>query len=327
MSRRLTVAALALAVAGGVYMTGGPAEASNMGFKLERDFAAIGPPANARVFRGIYYVSGPLFNGLADIADSSGGGPMGPCTGTGDGVVNAADAGCDWWTSRQGTMIIERFISDNCSFESYGLTYDPLFMTVVANGSPFVLQNPGTQIDDDGYRVIVPFEGTPLSNQAVIVGSHDPSYAGFTLAIPPSNCRPNRPIINLPYHTMYTQSDEILCGLEGSAWVDVVNNSDGSAGADGSPDTCPSGIYPDLNSVPPGSGSQVILETFDNVADSSPDDNSYISRAVTFDTLFNVLVFSGARYNLTPGDAYHVTLDHDLSPPEHTPTVFLSPHF
>lgn len=327
MSRRLTVAALALAVAGGVFMTGGPAEASNMGFKLERDFAAIGPPANARVFRGIYLVAAPLFNGLADIADSAGAGPEGPCTGTGDGVVNASDAVCDWWTSRDGTMIIERFITDNCTSQSYGVTFDRLFMSVVANGTPFELQNPGTQIDDDGYRVIVPFEGTPLSNQAVIVGSHDPSYAGFPLAIPASDCRPNRPILNIPYHTMYQTSDEVLCGLEGTAWVDVVDNGTGAPGSDGSPDTCPSGIYPDLNSVPPGSGAQMILETFDNVADSSPNDNSFISRNVSFDTLFNVLVFGGAEFALTPGDSVVAILDHDGAPPEHTPTVFLSPHF
>jgi hypothetical protein len=319
MSRRFTAAALALVVAGGVYMTADQAGASNMGFKLERSLDAVvvpGPPQ--RIFRNIYYVSDPLFPGLGDIADSAGAGVDGPCTGTGDGVINAHDFLCDVWTSRQGSMIIERFITDSCSFESASITFDILFGQVVAGGSPFVFLNPGTQIDDDGYRVTVPYEGMAVNNQAVIVGSHDPSYTGFTLAIPASNCRPNKPIINLPYHAMYRHVDEILCGLEGpTGWVDM----DG----DTNPDTCPDGIYPDVGAG--GSGAQVIVETFDNIPDNNGSDNSFVSRGVAFDLLFGLIVFNGARYDLTPGDAYQVTLDHDLMPPEHTSTVWQPPHF
>lgn len=319
MSRRFTVAALALAVAGGMYLSGGPAEASNMGFKLEKNFESIGPPENTRIFRGFYYVSMPLFSGLADIADSTMTGANGPCTGVGDGVVNADDALCDWWVSRQGTMILQRFNADTCSYEPRTLFFDPLFMEVTAAGSytaPFL--NPGTQIDDDAYWIIVPFEAMtgPVDNQAVIVGSHDPSYAGQTIAIPASDCRPNKPIINVPYHTMYRTVDEILCGLEGPEWID--------GNGDGCPDTCPNGIYADRGAG--GSGALILVQTFDNVPDGI-NDNSFITRSLYFDDLFMELTCAGSEFDLAPGEAYEVILDNDGVAPDHTPTVWLSPHF
>jgi hypothetical protein len=321
MSRRFTAAALALVVAGGVYMTAGRADASNMGFKLERSFDAVvlpGPPQ--RIFRNIYYLSMPLFNGLADIADAAGAGTDGPCTGTGDGVVDSVDFLCDAWTSRQGSMLIERFDTDTCNFLSTGITYDSLFMSVFLNGAPFPLLNAGSQIDDDGYKVTVPYEPMTgaVQNPAVIVGSHDPSYTGFTLAIPASMCRPNRAFLNLPYHAMYRNAFEGLCGLEGpTGWQD--------GNGDTLPDTCPDGIYPDRASG--GSGAQIIIQTFDNIPDASLTDNAFVSLGVAYDEIVGDIVFNGTPFDFVPGDAYEVQLDHDNMPPEHTPTVWQPPHF
>jgi hypothetical protein len=282
-----------------------------MGFKLERSFDAIpvGTPPFTRGFRGFYFLSKPLFDGLADIADSND--PSGfPCTGTGDGIVNADDGLCDWWTSRQGQIILQHFREADCTYELRSLLVDFLGLTSAGSyTAPFT--DPGTQIDSDAYWIIVPFDPAvgPTSNQAVIVGSHDPSYAGHTLAIPASNCKPNRPFINLPYHTMYRTVDEILCGLEGTDWVPDAN---------GNPSTCNGGIFASPDNG--GSGALIVVQTFDNVPDSSSTDNQYITRSALVD--FLGLAFAGTEYDLTPGDSYEVVLD-----PAHTPTVWISPHF
>lgn len=318
MSRRFTVAALALALAGGVYLSGGPAEASNMGFKLERDFHAVGPPATPAPFQGIYFFSAPLFNGLADIAntlDANGN----PCAGPGDGVVNADDALCDIWTSQQGQIGMLRFLPATCQFQSRNLVFDPLFGIQAAGAFTEALQNPGQGYDDDGYQITVPYvpvvEGGPgdVANQAVIVGSHDPSYAGMTLALPTSGCTPTVPFINVPYHTMYRKSEEVLCGLENVHWFD--------ADMDGFPDTCPNGVFDERDVVGMVGGSLIQVITFDNVPDGMGRDNAFISQNVVFDPLFGYS-WGGTTFNLIPGDAYRIALSAG-----HRDTLWLSPHF
>jgi hypothetical protein len=320
MSRRFTVAALALALAGGVYLSGGPAEASNMGFKLERDFHAVGPPATPAPFQGIYFFSAPLFNGLADIADTTNVDlDDNPCNGPGDGTVNADDALCDIWTSQQGQISMQRFIIPTCTFESRVLINDP-FVGISGSGA-FVseLVNPGQAYDDDGYQINVPYiapaAGGPgdIANQAVIVGSHDPSYAGMTLALPASGCRPTTPYINLPYHSMYRFSTEIVCGLENVDWFDTTP-------ADGFPDTCPNGIFDDWDGTAGGAFIQVV--TYDNVPDGAGRDNSFITQNVTYDPFAGEYSWGGTEFALIPGDAYRVGLS-----PGHRPTLWLSPHF
>jgi hypothetical protein len=322
MSRRFSAATLALLVAGGVYLSGGPAAASNMGFKLERDFAAYGPPAQSRTFLGQYYVSFPLFNGLADIANSDTSVIGNPCDLTGraaDMTINADDALCDMWTSRQGQMSMTRFTLSTCQFQSRTLVNDPLFGIVAAGAFTLALQDSGTEIDADAYAINVPFDPTlgTVSNRAVIVGSHDPSYAGQTLALP-TCAGPWVPFINLPYHTMYREVDEVLCGLRGVDW-----NLDVGTGA---PDQCDNGIFANPPGAPgdiPGTGSgvQISLFTYDNNPDNNGTDNSFVSRNVIMDPLFG-LTFGGRTFDLTPGDGYVVALT-----PGHSPTLWLSPHF
>ena len=61
MSRKLNAAALALTLAGGVYLSAESAHASNMGFKLERSFAVVRevPSDPTSKFQNIYMVASP----------------------------------------------------------------------------------------------------------------------------------------------------------------------------------------------------------------------------------------------------------------------------
>jgi hypothetical protein len=310
MSRKLFTAAIALALAGGVYFTGSPAEASNMGFKLERSFNTIDG------FKGLYYVSFPLFNGLGDVADTTMPGPNGPNGGVcdtsvrgGDGIINAHDALCDMWQSRTGNMSMVRFDEEACTFQPETLEYVQFLNTVVST-------NTWTDplIRDEGFQVNVPFSATdgPLDNRAVIVGSHDPSYAGKAVQLPISGCSPNVSIINLPYHTMYQSSVELLCGLKDVDWFDADSN--------GEPDTCPNGVFDEFDGA--AGGALISVVTFDNVNDANGTDNTFVNQSVEYVTFLGGNVFTGSEYDLTPGDAYVVRLT-----PNHRPTVFLSPHF
>jgi hypothetical protein len=311
--RKIISAALALTVAGGVYLAGQPAEASNMGFKLERSLDLI-RDVNNRPHGNLYYVSFPLFNGLGDVANSAPtpnnkcvGDPTGPPAG--DNVINADDAICDLWTSRQGDMAFTYIDRDTCSKRS---------RTATNQGAIIGIRFSGAYTDvltrDVGYAVNIGSAGsTTLSpqNRAVIVGSHDPSYAGRQILFAPG-CGPtaNREdLLNLPYHTMYQFADEILCGLENVDWVD--------ANGDGKPDTCD----PARGAIFDGQTGQfhgLSVTTFDN------DANTFVSRVVTRNALLPPpgLVFTNTNFDLRPGDAYLLNLSR-----QHVPTTFLSPHF
>jgi hypothetical protein len=301
MSRKLTAATLALT--GGVYLLAGPAQASNMGFKLERSFAVVrdGGPAGAP-FKNFYLVSFPIFNGLGDVANSSVGGDK--CAAGPDGTVDSVDALCDLWTDKTipGSFAISRFNRDTCLFEVTPGSFDAF--SGVDVGAPFALDR------DFGYAITVASdEPAPPQNRAVIVGSHDPSYTGRDVRVPPSRCTPMNDIIEMHYHTMYQTANEILCGLEGVAWVDT-------APADGNPDTCPDGIFDNTSSIAVG--------FFDNTDDNSTapyGDNEIRFRGALFDP-FGGLQFFGPNFALVPGEGYLLAID-----PAHTTTTWVQPHF
>lgn len=300
MSRKLSAAAFALLVAGGVYLTPGTAQASNMGFKLERDFRVV--PA----FQNIYLLSFSLFNGLGDVGATTV--PSGNhCVGdpgsaaAPDGVVDSFDALCDLWTDRtiNGSFAFNRFDRDTCQFQTTFGSKGPFGVTF--GGVAFNLER------DAGMWITVSSTAPTLpTNRAVVVGSHDPSYTGRTIRVPSPDCTPRNDLMNLPYHTMYQRANEILCGLEGVDWVDADSN--------GNPDTCTRGIFDGTHAISVG--------TFDNIADSSVTtvDNQFSFRIVTI--VFGRLSFSGPNFDLTPGDAYIASIS-----PTHVPTTFLSPHF
>jgi hypothetical protein len=316
MSRKLTAATLALTVAGGVYLTAGSAQASNMGFKLERSFAVVraNPTVPTTSFLNIYLVAFPLFNGLGDVAETAigGTGPTGnKCIGDAgsiaapDGIINVDDAICDLFTDRGtngNSFAFQTFDPDTCRFIARGASRNPLTGLTFSGLTAFTLD------DDAGFWITV--NGTvvpPPANRAVIVGSHDPSYTGRVIRQPVPDCTPRLNLIAPPYHTMYEFANEILCGLEGVDWVDTTP-------ADGNPDTCTAGIFDGTRNIQVG--------TFDNIADSSGTDNQFKFRGVSFSVLLGRLAFTGPNYDLVPGDGYIVSIS-----PSHVTTTFLSPHF
>jgi hypothetical protein len=301
-----------------------------MGFKLERSFPVVrenmSDPLSS--FENGYVLAWPLFNGLGDVADSSFGGPTphSKCVGdpgnspaAGDGIVNTTDAICDLFTDRStngNSFAISRFNRDTCQFEPYSAAFST-FQGMSFAGTAFPLDR------DAGSWITVNATALPPNvpqNRAVIVGSHDPSYTGrqIRLPIPPppaTDCSPRQDIIAPPYHSMYQKANEILCGLEGLDWVDTLPGP-----PDGNPDTCTRGIFD--GGVGPTHSISVL--TFDNVNDGAGQDNGFITRVAKIDAFPPPahLAFAGTNFDLTPGEAYYVSIS-----PAHVTTTFLSPHF
>lgn len=330
MSRKLTLVALAMAVAGGVYLPGTPAHASNMGFKLERNFRVERDAVSGAAFQNLYWLSFPLFNGLGDVANTVGDGihtnkcvgdsnPAFPGQAAGDGIINADDAICDLWGGRnqaggcpQCIFTISRFVTDQCFESSRSANFT--FTGNIAFGGTFT----GVLNREEGYKIIVGAQApNTVNNNAVIVGSHDPSYAGQTIHV---FCSPQQYWLNLPYHTMYQKADEILCGLfgPGNDWDDV-------APADGKPDQCPMGVYD--NVTVHNSSYALTVQTFDNVLDGTGpggtnSDNTFLNRTISFN-FAGAIAYTGVSFNLIPGDAYQLLLPRT----GHADTTWLTPHF
>jgi hypothetical protein len=290
MSRRLLSTALALVMAGGVYLAAGNAEASNMGFKLERSFSFITGAQN------LYFVSFPLFNGLGDVSDNT------SCTGS-DGIVNASDALCDLATSKDtsaggGLMTMQKLDEGSCLLQGRTL------LKVGANfqfvgGFTEELTTAGNR--EIGYIINVNKNAADpdLENRAVIVGSHDPSWAGKMVS---RTCPYS--ILNLPYHTMYRTANEVLCGLQGVDW----NPSDpGDPGSD--PDACDAGLFD------PVSGVSVTVQTFVNEVGGG-------FRGRTAFSVAGTPRFVGNNFDLTPGDAYLFNMNTGYQD-----RLWLPPHF
>ena len=108
MSRMSRAALAALALAGGACLITGTAQASNMGFKLERSFD-VNRNAAGLALRNEYWVSQPLFNGLGDVGyhDTDAALSNKRCVSAtnpaGDGLIDVLDALCDYWTARTTT--------------------------------------------------------------------------------------------------------------------------------------------------------------------------------------------------------------------------------
>ena len=269
MSRRLLSTALALVMAGGVYLSlsAGTAEASNMGFKLERSFSFTTGARN------LYFVSFPLFNGLGDVSDGAG-------CGAGDGVINANDALCDLATDRDmsaggALMTMQKWDDQACSFVGRTILKVGANFSFVGGFTEDLTTAANREI---GYVINVNKNPADpdLENRAVIVGSHDPSWAGKMVS---RTCAFT--MLNLPYHAMYRTANEVLCGLEVVDWVDADMN--------GTPDTCDAGLFDPVSNV------SVTVQTFDNAT-------GFQGR-----TCFSVagnLTCIGPNFDLTPGDAY-----------------------
>lgn len=339
MSRKVTAAALALTLAGGVYLAGTPAEASNMGFKLERSFDLIrGPAPEERAFTNKYWVSFPYFNGLGDVGNSDriahpgrnrcvgdtvgGGGPP-----VGDGIIDSTDLLCDLWTSRTGSIQVAYYNQRTCAptaqTASVGLggfidfTDTEFPVPVDADGVGGV--DPGV-----GYELILDDRpGTP-TNRGVIVGSHDPAFPGqplhySTLCGPPAF---RRHLVSLPYHTMLQTAAEFICGLEGVDWLDDGLPGTGGVPNDGLPDH-PDDCQPATGAIfdgQIGAGHALQVETFVNEVGQASRPVGFTISAISLGG--GRISPQGTNFLLRPGDAYLVTLSVD-----HQDTNFLSPHF
>jgi hypothetical protein len=294
-----------------------------MGFKLERSFSVVRevPSDPNTKFLNIYLTAFPLFNGLGDVGND--GIPTGtkgcvgdPTTITPDGDINSMDILCDLWTDRtiNGAFVVQRYDRDICQFS---LTSGLKTNISLSYGNTFF------QLERDaGYYITVssPAVVAPV-NRAVQVGSHDPSYTGRAIREPAlgsagRDCAPRTDIINLPYHSMYQKGREILCGLQGVDWTytDPPTNR--------KPSTCNRGIFNDTV----GFRKAISVLTFDNVNDDSTvtPDNQFSFASVSFSALPapGVYNFGGVDFDLTPGDAYIVSISLG-----HGQTTFLSPHF
>jgi hypothetical protein len=327
MTRKIWSAALALSLAGGIYMAGS-ASASNMGFKLERDFDHLLNSATQRPLLNVYYVSLPNFNGMGDVADSSVAAGANPCVGdpggpaAGDGEINSHDAVCDWWVARSNRLTAGSFQL---------ITIDPSICTSFPVTGRFGVSGPtiqgtpfppaGTDLwTDRGYQVNVGPSApgnAPPRNRAVIVGSHDPSFAGQLLHFS-TNCGTaagRADFITVPYHTMYQEPVEILCGLRGLHWQDVDNNWRPD---DTSPAGCAGGIFDGTITA------QVIAAKNDDpslggVSGFVPQ-SARLSGFPPNQTVS--IVPPDPPFHLIPGESYRVPLLLGQ-----TDKIFLSPHF
>lgn len=340
MTRRIWSAALALSLAGGVYLAAVPAQASNMGFKLERDVdykrnAALNPLQN------IYWIAVPYFNGVGDLANTLApesnkcvgetGGPL-----AADGWINVDDLECDWWQSRltapppgtaAGTFSITWFNRADCIPKTRNATFrfgapsfsGDIFPADDGDGDP---SNNTDLLTDVGYQInLANPPGTAQLNRVIVVGSHDPAFAGHSVASS-AGCAasaPQRDLIAVPYHTMYRKAVEILCGLEGVDWIDDGMSEAGAAAGtagDARPDhvdECDTSIWDLTNAI-------AASMFFNDEVTNGP-------KTCTVSLRFGAISWTGCpdaqNYDLVPGEGYLLNI-----PTIHNgTTTFLSPHF
>lgn len=284
------------------------AHAGNMGFRLERSFNLVRNATTGRPLPSVYWLSQPLLNGLGDVGVSDANGSnaccvgVGACPATGDGRIESVDAVCEYWTAKSDISNAGVF---QWSFYDRETCLKRSFTGVIALGG---IRFTGVSVALDreiGYEIVVGTSragtATPV-NDAVIVGAHDPSFAGRTIR-PGTRCAASalhQDMLNLPYHSVYRTSDEILCGLEGTAWLD--------ADVNGNPDTCPGGLFDGAHAIQ--------VEWFRNGLTTSQ------AHGRTAFLLLGHLGFTGMEFDLVPGEAYRLTML-----PTQTPRVWLPPHF
>lgn len=343
MMRRLLTTALALSFAGGVYLAGAPAQASNMGFKLERDIDFV-RDANQVQLRNNYWLSYPYFNGLGDLANTAalGGAITNACVGepagpaTPDGIINVDDAMCDHWQARltdpatAGTFSMTMFERSDCIPRSR--TANIRFGNAVFVGDVFPLET------EHGYQInMAAGAGQSPSNRVIIVGSHDPGFPGLDIVATPifPSCNPGpgvvccganaaqRELIAVPYHSMYQRSVELLCGLEGTDWIDDGFEADGVTPApgvnpagDGKPDSvdeCDTSIFDGVNTI--------AVSMFRN--DTITNGPQTCTVSFRFGAINWGACPSNQDFTLVPGEAYLT----NILATQTTTTRFLSPHF
>jgi hypothetical protein len=225
-----------------------------------------------------------------------------------NGLVDSEDALRDMWEGT-GTMLLQRVdnsagvnkliftgIQLNAFTQEVEIFGDEVFLLEIDGGIGGDTDRPA-----EGYIVQVAGPTTCVNqgdpdcpvNQSIIVGSHDVSFdtAGLTMQFVPTN--KNFYMINVPYHTTYTDTANVLCGPD-SGFTGRDGNSDPVDG--GGAIVCPAGTYNDENTN--------IIYQFDNTKAPFGGLNF---RGVQRNVFSNEIEFFGdAHWNLTPGEGYYI---------------------
>jgi hypothetical protein len=267
----------------------GPSPDSNMGFRVDLRLASTATEGSP------FLLALPLNLGTGDIADAA---AAQPCSETGalrsDGVIDALDLLCELWTSRQGGLWISRHVASPAGWQSRGIWRTPGGAIVTAGDWTAPILHGEAVV----ATVLAPAAGSVV-NDAVIVGSHDPSQPCPVIDAP--GAAPATGVLNVFYHSMFRSGNDLLCGLKGMAWEDL--------DLDGDPDTCTGGLF-DPSS--PGSAS---------VADVR--DSGVAVRSVVADPAApHGLRFSGPDFALEPTRAAAVVLS-----PGQPAATWCQPHF
>lgn len=279
------------------------AHAGNLGFKLELEVPVLDGALTGS--QNFFYLSYPLWNGLPDVADEGHAPFRSPCASlavdgafefTPDGVITLADVLCDTWTlipTLTGSELasVQYIEPSDCSWVATILSIAPAWGVVLGGAMGVELET----IRDSGLLLQIT-QSRPGVNRPVLVGSHDPSYAGYEFA-DPATCP--RTILSPHYHSLYQSSTEIFCGLEGVDWLD--------RDADGNPDTCDGGIW---------DGSTLFsLQHYRN----EPGDIGFRATVIN---AFGPSVFVVNPIALRPGHGYLLQVE-----PTSAPRTFIQPHF
>ena len=198
---------------------------SNMGFKLER------PANNVQDSRSLYFISLPFYRSFQDLAGDS------TAAQTPNGHVDSADLLLDWFTNGDGCCPGQTSCTDNgnnfpdeCSGVITLFTFWPdpavnpsqLFTTQTIRtnlqgeptliGENFTIQDPS---DPNSDAAMVPqgYMAQAVSGEfpTITVGSHNPDVTTWVLQEFAGSRNLN--IYSLPYHTTFTQSDELLTAI------------------------------------------------------------------------------------------------------------------
>jgi hypothetical protein len=277
------MAAVAVAVVG--LLVAPLAFGSNMGFKLERNLDLV--PGGL----SYYVMSFPYYRSFADGWDT-----MANDFGQ-DTNVMSDDVLADWFTGGDGTcdggwecdgsISLLRFVNDPAAGGDFNQWVG---QTIAFNQVTQELQMSGTAFDitnaadpGKGYLVQIP-SGT--SFPVVIVGSHNPSVTEFIMTF--ENGALNKHPFSLPYHTTFTDSQQLL-------------------------DTIPD---PDFRS------GVSLLRFINDPADGQF--NQWVGQTVAWNDFTQQKVFSGNPFPMVPGDGYLFVLNGE---PPNTTAVVPLPHY
>jgi hypothetical protein len=214
-----------------------PAQASNLGFKLDKVAEKPQPDSLA-----IYFVSFPFHRSFTDFGSQAD--PRTP-----DGQVTAVDVLIDWYTGGDGCCPGEACdngvnFPDECggstgsslifgkmdpdpvvnpaqSMQNISILPSPIGGFPIISGTDFSIGDPSAPGRPDevirGYQLEVSGGTWPF----VIVGSHDPSITEWVIPwYAPATGSLNINQFSMPYHTTFTTAEELLVAMWNAAAED-----------------------------------------------------------------------------------------------------------